>query len=82
MMSSDDPSSIVAIMASMFGQNPGASPAQPPPLDSVFGPNRQTLGVPAFPQITLDESFRAAASRDPMIWAFVTATDKMNKGEK
>ena len=47
----------------------------------VFGMNPQIPGSKPFPEVTLDPSFRAAASNDAMISAFVQAMDKMAAGK-
>src|SRR5579871_3613613 len=46
----------------------------------VFGKNPQTPGCATVPAISLDPNFRAAATRNMMIWGFTKAMDKLAKG--
>ncbi len=65
--------------------NSSVSTHSAPPQSLLF-PNRtygtrmQTPGAPAVPQVALDPGFRAMASTDRMIGAFVAAHDKMMSG--
>jgi hypothetical protein len=68
----------VADALSKFPQSSTEPYQQQPQL--VFGRNPQTPGCAPTSAISLDPNFRAAATRNKMIWGFTKAMDKMVKG--
>lgn len=69
-----------ATMSALFGQCSTTAYQQPRPPNGLFGTDRQTPGMPAVPQTSLDPAFRDAARRDRLIAAFISAHDKSNRG--
>ena len=68
----------VADALSKFPQS-STEPYQQQP-QPVFGRNPQRPGCAPTSAISLDPNFRAAATRNMMIWGFTKAMDKMAKG--
>src|SRR6266516_7390488 len=77
----DFPNSHPKLLARYIPKFPQSStePYQQQP-QPVFGRNPQTPGYAPAPAISLDPNFRAAATRNTMIWAFTKAMDKMANG--
>lgn len=68
------------IMYTFFGSSLAAA-RQPPPANGFFGDKIEIPGMPVLPQAPLDPGFREAAKKDPFFAAFVSAHEKMLRGD-